>query len=101
MSTLEVKTDVSILEEFCASRETQNTVPPVKLPEPGCWVARAVYGEDNPRWMLFREWLLNDAPRWFRDLYVRHGQSVARWITPHERVKSVVRHWMDFVIARL
>ena len=38
-----------------------------------CWVARAVYGEDNPRWMLFRVWLMANAPAWFRGLYLRHG----------------------------
>ncbi len=66
----------------------------------GCWVARAVYGADNPRWMLFREWLLEDAPRWFRNLYIRHGMSFARWIAPHQCIKSVIRRWMDSRIDR-
>ena len=65
-----------------------------------CWVARAVYGEDNPRWRLFRDWLLADAPVWFRDLYARHGERFARWIAPHPTVKSVIRRWMDARIER-
>jgi hypothetical protein len=58
-----------------------------------------VYGEDNPRWLLFRAWLFGDAPAWFRDLYIRHGESFALWIAPHAGIKSVIRRWMDWVIA--
>ena len=65
-----------------------------------CWVARAVYGEDDPRWLLFREWLLGDAPGWFRGLYLRHGARFARWIAPHAVVKTLIRVWMDSVIDR-
>ena len=65
-----------------------------------CWVARAVYGEDNPRWLLFREWLLSDAPAWFRDLYIRHGERFAPWVAPHASINFVIRLWMDSVIDR-
>ncbi len=60
-----------------------------------CWVARAVYGEENPRWMMFREWLLCDAPAWFREIYTRHGERFARWISPHGWIKAAIRVWMD------
>lgn len=104
----------SLLDELCGSRAepiespgspSVQSVPPTGIADqqdtgPPCWVARAVYGAGNPRWMMFREWLLNDAPHWFRDLYVRHGRSFARWIAPHHGIKSVIRRWMDFVIAR-
>ena len=65
-----------------------------------CWVARAVYGESNPRWLIFRQWLLVDAPPWFRGLYLWHGERVARWIAPHAAVKSVIRLWMNSIIDR-
>ena len=65
-----------------------------------CWVARAVYGESNPRWLLYREWLLGEAPAWFRRLYIRHGERFAIWLAPHSAVKSVIRLWMDWVIDR-
>src|SRR4051812_854813 len=48
-----------------------------------CWVARAVYGEDNPRWLLFRDWLTQDSPAWFHALYLRHGERFALWLAPH------------------
>jgi flagellar hook-associated protein 2 len=67
----------------------------------GCWVARAVYGENNVRWVLFRHWLLFRAPRWFRALYLRHGEAFARWLGDKAWLKSAIRWWMDARIAGL
>jgi hypothetical protein len=47
---------------------------------PRCWVAREVYGEDNPKWRVFREWLTLCAPKWFYNLYVKHGERFAAWL---------------------
>jgi hypothetical protein len=60
-----------------------------------CWVAREVYGSDNPRWRMFREWLLADAPAWFRNLYIARGESFAAWISNKPALKAVIRRWMD------
>lgn len=60
-----------------------------------CWVAREVYGRHNPSWLLFRRWLLEDAPRWFRNLYIRHGEWFAEFISDKPRLKEVLRRWMD------
>jgi hypothetical protein len=86
------------LEELDAILEVEvvDTVPPINTL---CWVARAVYGESNPRWMQFRQWLLTEAPPWFRNLYIAYGERFARWIAPYPVVKSVIRRWMDGVIA--
>jgi hypothetical protein len=93
---------MTLLEELCLSQEpVQSSVPTFTTTgadtsdNPGCWVARAVYGESNPQWRLFREWLLNDAPAWFRNLYIRHGESFAGWLAPHEGLKNIIRRWMD------
>ena len=64
-----------------------------------CWVAREVYGESNPKWMLFRDWLNNHAPKWFDSLYVKHGEKFAAWIANKPLLKSVIRKWMDSRIA--
>jgi hypothetical protein len=66
-----------------------------------CWVARAVYGEHNPRWMLFRHWLFSQAPAWFRRLYLRHGARLASWLADKPRLKTVIRRWMDSRISTL
>lgn len=65
----------------------------------GCWVAREVYGFHNPRWLMFREWLFEDAPRWFRGLYLRHGAAFAEWIADKPRLKAMIRRFMDSRIA--
>ena len=41
-----------------------------------CWVAREVYGEANPKWVRFREWMLTKGPRWFLNLYIKYGLSL-------------------------
>ena len=61
----------------------------------GCWVAQEVYGIMNPTWLLFREWLENDAPKWFLRLYLKHGERFAAWISDKPRLKKAIRWWMD------
>jgi len=78
----------------------ETPVPPAQLPAGYvCWVARAVYGADDPNWLLFRGWLLVDAPGWFRAIYIRHGERLARWLEPRRHLKAPVRRWMDARIA--
>lgn len=60
-----------------------------------CWVAREVYGAQNPKWVLFRNWLLVDSPSWFRNLYVRHGERFAKFISNKPKLKSIIRIWMN------
>lgn len=65
-----------------------------------CWVAREVYGWNNLRWLLFAFWLMDDAPRWLRALYIRHGERFAQWIADKPRIKNVIRFFMDRAIKR-
>ena len=60
-----------------------------------CWVAREVFGETNPKWEQFREWLTQKAPRWFHDLYMKHGESFALFISDKPLLKLIVRTWMN------
>ena len=64
-----------------------------------CWVAREVYGADDPRWLMFRAWMLNEAPDWLREAYAAHGEDFAAWIHDKPLVKAAVRALMDQVIA--
>mgnify|MGYP001557762615 FL=1 len=63
-----------------------------------CWVAREVYGPENPLWLIFRSWLLQDAPVWLRSLYIKHGAAFAIWIHDKPRIKSILRVCMDRAI---
>jgi hypothetical protein len=65
-----------------------------------CWVAREVYGEHNPQWLLFRAWLLTEAPVWLRDAYGAHGEQFAAWISDKPVMKAAVKVLMDQVVSR-
>jgi len=65
-----------------------------------CWVAREVYGEHNPAWLLFRKWMLNDSPSWFRATYIKYGERFANFISDKPRLKARIRRWMDSKIGR-
>ena len=66
-----------------------------------CWVAREVYGANNPMWLLFRSWLETESPVWFHDLYVKYGQRFAGWLSKNEWLKPSIRKWMDSRIKKL
>ena len=61
-------------------------------------MARAVYGVEDGRWLLFRAWLFGSAPAWFRSLYMRHGQAFAAWIDDKPAVKNLLRRLMNRAI---
>lgn len=60
-----------------------------------CWVAREVYGPANPDWLRFREWVITEAPNWFQNFYIKHGQTLATWIKDKPKVKTVIKWFMD------
>ena len=63
-----------------------------------CWVAREVYGKENPEWMVFRHWLYAEAPEWFRDLYLEEGERFAEFISDKPILKSIVKMGMDIIV---
>lgn len=65
-----------------------------------CWVAQEVYGLADPRWRIFRRWLMGPAPGWLRAIYTGYGRGFAKWIADKPRVKRVVRYFMDKVVNR-
>lgn len=64
-----------------------------------CWVAREVYGVDNPRWIEFREWMFGEAPKWLSNLYLRFGERIAEFIRNKPTIKNIIRNWMDSKIG--
>lgn len=65
-----------------------------------CWVAREVYGADNPKWILFRHWMLFFSPFWLRAIYLKYGERFANWIEDKPRLKDLIRKWMDSKIIK-
>lgn len=60
-----------------------------------CWVAREVYGENNPKWLKFRDWMFQHAPAWFFNFYLENGEKIAVWLKRHPWAKRPIRMWMD------
>ena len=60
-----------------------------------CWVAREVYGEENPLWQQFRTWLLGSAQPEFVEFYKANGAEIAREIASQPKTKELIRHLMD------
>lgn len=66
-----------------------------------CWMAREVFGADNPKWLQFRTWMLTMAPEWLRELYLEVGEAGAKFLRENPRYKPGVREWMEGRIAEL
>jgi phosphotransferase system IIB component len=66
---------------------------------PFCWVAREVYGEENPKWLQFREWMLTKASDNLRNFYIEYGERIAESIRNKPRIKAIIRKWMDSKIG--
>ena len=64
----------------------------------GCWVAREVYGSKNVQWFIFRTWLQYDAPKWFKKLYMTHGENYAKLIAKVPPLKWATKKLMDMVV---
>jgi hypothetical protein len=66
-----------------------------------CWVAREVYGIENPKWLIFRHWLTTDAPKWLLNLYIKHGEKFAKYISNKPRLKSIIKFFMDRAVKKV
>ena len=64
-----------------------------------CWVAREVYGVEDPRWLVFRAWMLTEAPAWLREGYIAHGEDVAAWVHDKPLAKAALRMLMESALA--
>ncbi len=64
-----------------------------------CWVARAVYGERNIRWVTFAHWMLNRAPKQLLAFYLEHGPAIADFIKDKPDVKLRLLEQMEAVLG--
>lgn len=60
-----------------------------------CWIAREVYGVEDGKWLEFRSWLLNSAPDFIRNSYIKYGQNIAKFIKNKPILKNIIKVWMD------
>ncbi len=66
-----------------------------------CWVAISVYGATDPRWLLARHYMLNDAPKPLLRLYQTHGRRVAGWLDRHAWAKRFVKPVFDWMVKKV
>jgi hypothetical protein len=65
-----------------------------------CWIARAAFGENSPKWRIFRHWLMNKAPRIVRRTYLVYGPSFAPKVRANRLLGALVRGFMTLAINR-
>ncbi|MEE8489947.1 MAG: hypothetical protein V3S43_06390 [Acidimicrobiia bacterium] len=65
-----------------------------------CWVARAVYGDDDPRWLLARHYVLNMADDDLRDAYATNGEALARIVEDNDPLRATLRRSFDVFVDR-
>jgi hypothetical protein len=66
-----------------------------------CYVAREVYGVENPAWLEFRNWLLTRGSYRRVTRYAEHGPRIAAYISTRPGWKAKLRKWMDACRAQL
>jgi hypothetical protein len=64
-----------------------------------CWVAREIYGSENPKWLEFRKWLIANADDGLLDAYIEHGEEFAKFISDKPKLKQLIKGWMDSKIS--
>lgn len=79
---------------------TKVTAQPVVSGTAPCWIARAAFGEGDIRWLIFRAWLFEDAPAWFRRFYLCFGEAIGAWVGRHESARSMTRALMLPAVKR-
>ena len=51
------------------------------------------------KWVYFRQWMLESAPKWLWKLYRKHGEKFAAYISDKPLLKKAIRKIMDKVIG--
>jgi hypothetical protein len=65
-----------------------------------CWLAIEIYGITSFKWLVFREWLLNQAPDWFFNFYTKRGEKLANYVKDRPKFKPIIKYFMDKVVVR-
>lgn len=59
---------------------------------PPCWVASEIFGGwYHPKTIRARYYVNNIAPNWFRELYMKYGESIAKFISNKPLLKNILK----------
>lgn len=75
-----------------------------KMPGAGCWIAEAIYGSDDLRTHLVREWLnthfiQRPTGKHVMRFYLRFGQRIAAVVSRSNALKSMLRPFFDRALS--
>lgn len=65
-----------------------------------CWVARAIFGETNPKWLAARNYICNIGPGWFYNLYIKYGESFSKKVKKSKILKVILRPFFEYFAFR-
>lgn len=78
----------------------QAPIPITPIPTP-CWVAREIYGINNYKWIIFRDWLYSsNGPVWLQKIYTKYGRQFAKFISNKSMIKKLIKYLMDTVVNK-
>lgn len=70
-----------------------------------CWTAREIFGneeiEGRPVWMIFRDWMLANAPLRFLRAYVANGPAFARYLQVNPAAKAALRPLFEARVSEM
>lgn len=57
-----------------------------------CWVAAELFGGwYEPRTVMARRYVMNQAPEWFRNFYINNGEAIAKFISNKPILKIILK----------
>lgn len=63
-----------------------------------CWIAREVYGEDNPKWVKARTWMMTRAPNSLFWFYADFGEDIALRLKDLPEDRERIRGHFDQIL---
>ena len=60
----------------------------------------SVYGTDDSRWLLARNYLLNEAPDALFRFYAKHGPHLGRLAQSSPAARERLRPFADYLVAK-
>jgi hypothetical protein len=66
-----------------------------------CWVASEIYGGwYEPKTIAVRYYIANLAPKWFKNLYIKYGERIAKFIHNKPIFKIMLRPLFDYFVKK-
>lgn len=70
----------------------------------GCWVAREIYGIDDPKWIMAREFIFFEwkgpIAKMVQRFYTKYGERIAEFIKHHPYFKVLLKPLFDLAVKK-